>query len=221
MSIIKKTATSIIFLGLFSSTALADYAHPASHETNGKFLAKVRAGYSSMTNNNDYPASNGSLTLKGSYLGEVALGYHFGENMAFEGSLGYNSATLSFDNAGVSTKSTISFIPATALIQYYFVPEATLSPYVGLGYSQQFVTGTTTQNTPSASVESGGGLVGQFGCDVLFDNVIGDTTMGLNFDFKYIYKAKHNLKLQTNSGSSAVTNKMSTATAAIGLTVEF
>ncbi len=214
MSITKKITTSVIFLGLLSSTALADHVHPASHESVGKFLAKIRAGYSAMDNSNS-SSQNSTIAgskLSGGYVGEVALGYHFAEHMAFEGSLGYNSAKLKITGAA-PVNTSVSIVPATALLQYYFVPEATLSPYVGLGYSYQFAFGGSN----GTSVSDGGGPVGQLGFDVLFDNVIGDTTMGLNFDLKYTYKASHNIKY---SGQT-LNNKVSTAAAAIGVTFEF
>ena len=217
MSIIKKITTSVIFLGLMSSTALADHVHPASHESVGKSLAKIRAGYSSMSNSTGSSVLDEDIKVKGGFLGEVALGYHFAENVAFECSVGYNKAKLTFTGA---PDTAVNLIPVTALLQYYFVPEATLSPYVGAGYSYQIASGGSN----GLSLASGGAPVGQLGFDVLFDNLIADNTVGLNFDLKYTYKARHNISYKAQSQSQTsfpLKNKVSTVAAAIGVVFQF
>ena len=215
MSKTKQITISVILLGLLSSTALADHSHPASHESIGKFLAKLRGGYSMMSSSASHNSSNSAITgskLKGSYLGEVAIGYHFTEHMAVEGSVGYNQATLKINGAApVNTK--INIAPVTALVQYYFVPEATLSPYIGAGYSYQIAFG----GSKGTSVSNGGGPVGQLGFDVLFDDMFGSNTLGFNFDLKYTYDAAHNIKFQNHQ----LKQKVSTVATAIGVTFEF
>ncbi len=216
MSITKKVTTSIIFLSLLSSTAFASPNHQASQKGVGKILVKLRGGYSAMSNSKS-KQTNSAITgskLKGSYLGELAIGYHITEHIAVEGSAGYNKASLKI-NGATPVSSKVNIIPATALLQYYFVPEATLSPYIGVGYSYQ----STFGGAKAVSISNGGGPVGQLGFDILFDDMFGSNTVGLNFDIKYTHDASHNIKLKSNN--SKLKQKISTTAAAVGVTFEF
>jgi outer membrane protein W len=226
MLTIKKLTIAAVFLGAISSTALADQIHPSSHFSEGLVSVKIRGGYMMV---NDSTSNNANVSdtfkFKNGFTGEAAIGYFITDHMAVEGSAGYGMTKMSVNNVPAGTtapnKSSVGLIPITALLQYYFIPDATVSPYVGIGGSYQFATGGPS----NFKVQSGAGLTGQIGFDVLFDDVWGLNTIGFNFDVKHTHDAQHNIKVSapyTNTGNAVtVKNKMSTTTAMAGIVFQF
>ena len=210
MSIMKKTSIALVIAGLLSSTALADGGHHHASgsttssdtgKTEGQAVVKIRGGllYTNIKNK----ASAGyrvdkNKTTHGGYAAELALGYFFTDNIALEGSVAYNKSARN-----------LSTIPLSLLVQYHFLPEASVSPYVGVGYSYQFVSSSPKNN----KYENAGGVVGQVGLDIPYND-----TMGFNVDAKYTYQANHKVKVR---GVKASTAKLSTTAVTAGVTFSF
>jgi outer membrane protein len=197
---LKKISLGLILASLVSTSALADGAH--KHESKDKeFVLKARAGWL----HSQHTFSLGSVEdLKSnynSYTGEIALDYFFTRNIALEGSVGYGKVSSDGDE-----KSTI--IPVSALIQYHFMPESTISPYIGAGYSYQFIGKST-----DALLKGAGGAVGQLGLDIPYSDLI-----GFNIDVKYTYKAPHKF---TDDLTQKKTDKISTTAVTAGVSFTF
>lgn len=195
-----------IITGVLASATIFS-AHADSADVSGfdnrDFVLKARLGYLAASNkiNN---SSTVTHKFKNGYTGDVALNYFFTENIAVEGSVGYARSKLDRTASGNNKSKQITFVPLTLLAQYNFMPGAKVSPYVGIGYSYQFVTGG-----PSGSkVKDGGGITGQIGADIPMNN-----TFGFNVDVKHTYKAKHNI---TYSGTK-YKGKLSTTTVMAGV----
>jgi outer membrane protein len=209
MSILKKASTALVLVGLLSSSALADAHHPSS-SNEGKMVFKARLGYLNVQAKTSDLEPGDSLKFKNGYTGDLALGYFFTDNIAVEGSVGYGRTKLKDVDFG---NKNINLIPLTATLQYHFMPEASVSPYVGLGYSYQFTNGSPT----NTKIKNGGGVVGQVGLDIPFND-----TMAFNVDVKYTYRAQHNIKV-TEPGEPAYTikNKLTTTAVTVGVAFPF
>ncbi len=213
---LKKISLALVLASLVSTTALADGSHATTSASGGEdhLVLKARAGWlnSKATGTPTSTAValaaaqgfdlNAETDTNNGYLGELALGYFFTDNIAAEASIGYGKfSTDSSDKLGV--------VPVALLAQYHFMPEAAVSPYVGVGYSYQFIT-----NVPSGEkVSNGGGVVGQVGVDVPFNDSI-----GFNVDVKYTYKASHDISA---SNVTLVNSKISTTAVTAGVTFSF
>lgn len=198
MSITKKITVAAALVGLVASSAFADSAGAAA-DTAGKMVFKARAGYMNTNLKHNYAAADGGnyVSLKNGYVGEVAMGYFFNDNIATEVSLGFGRAKIT-DNA--NKKKHLKVVPLTALVQYHIMPEASFSPYVGAGYSYQFVSGVT-------NVKDAGAAVVQLGTDIAFND-----TMGFNIDLKHTFKADHKVKNTTYKYKVATTTVMAGVT---------
>jgi outer membrane protein len=202
---LKKVSLALVLASLVSTTALADGSHTATSSSGGEdhLVLKARAGWlGSSTKIKD--AGPLTATVENGYVGELALGYFFTDNIAVEGSVGYGRTKIK--SSGLTESKTIGIVPVSALVQYHFIPEAVVSPYVGVGYSYQFITGSPSE----VKVKNGGGFVGQVGLDVPYND-----TMGFNIDAKYTYKAGHDLQ------TSSVTYKNTVSTTAVTAGVTF
>jgi outer membrane protein len=209
MSIMKKTSIALVIAGLLSSTALADGGHHHASgstsrdtgKTEGQAVVKIRGGYLHTNIKNKASAGYSSKhhkTTHGGYAAELALGYFFTDNIALEGSVAYNKSALN-----------LSTIPLSLLVQYHFLPEASVSPYVGVGYSYKFVSSSPKNN----KYENAGGVVGQVGLDIPYND-----TIGFNVEAKYTYQASHKAKVK---GVKAGTAKSSTTAVTAGVTFSF
>lgn len=212
---LKKVSLALVLASLVSTTALADGSHATTSASGGEdhLVLKARAGWLNSKSSGSFTSTGeaaadllgidpDSLTsTENGYLGELALGYFFTDNIAAEVSIGYGKSTNSDNKLGV--------VPVALLAQYHFMPEAAVSPYVGVGYSYQFIT-----NVPSGvKISNGGGVVGQVGLDIPYND-----TMGFNIDAKYTYKASHDISL---GNVTLVNSKMSTTAVTAGVTFSF
>lgn len=190
---LKKISLGLILASLVSTSALADGAH--KHESKDKeFVLKARAGW--LHSQHTFGADE-EKDQYNSYTGDLALDYFLTKNIALEVSVGYGKVSGNGDD-----KSTI--IPVSALIQYHFMPESAVSPYIGAGYSYQFIGKST-----DAMLKGAGGGVGQLGLDIPYSDSI-----GFNIDVKYTYKAPHKNE-QDSTGT--VRDKISTTAVTAGV----
>ncbi len=202
---LKKISLGLILASLVSTSALADGAH--KHESKDKeFVLKARAGWLHSQHKSEYTSSGVALGESNinHYIGEIALDYFFTKNIALEGSVGYG-AIDKIDN------KTIKIIPVSALIQYHFMPESTISPYIGAGYSYQF-----PNNISNMSLKSAGGVVGQLGLDIPYND-----TIGFNIDAKYTYNVNHKDTITVANTYVNVTNKVNTTAVTAGVSFTF
>lgn len=205
---IKTIGAAALIASLLASTAMADSAGAPSE---GKMNLKARLGYvanhTKVSGTNSLPSGSG---LKNGFAGELAANYFVMSNVAIEGSIGYSKQkekTTTTNSVATKGKS-VTVVPLTALVQYHVMPEASVSPYVGLGYSYQIMSGGTS----GLKYKNGGGIVGQLGADFAFND-----TMGFNFDVKHTFKAKHDVKI----GNTTTKTKLDSTTVMAGVTFPF
>ena len=209
---LKRARIALVLASLVSTTALADGSHATTSASGGEdhLVLKVRAGWLGVSSK-----TKDVVKFKNGYTGELALGYFFTDNIAVEGSVGYGRTKIRDSNVG---NKSVGIIPVSALVQYHFAPEASVSPYVGLGYSYQFISSGSVKSAEGGTLKlkNGGGVVGQIGLDIPYND-----TMGFNIDAKYTYKAKHNFKATEDRGSFTIKNKLSTTAVTAGVTFSF
>jgi outer membrane protein W len=158
--------------------------------------------------NNATPLGNPTFT--GGFGGELAFDYFFTDHIAIEAAGGYNMTHIKTQNVTTNTSNKNHFviIPITGTVQWYLIPSALISPYVGAGYSYQVVSGG-----PSGySAKSGSGAVGQIGADIQFNDMF-----AFNVDVKYTYKASHDLTYNNVKHK----NSLSTISTLVGVAFPF
>lgn len=211
---LKKASIALVLASLVSTTALADGAHssyapsvPSSSGGEDHLVLKLRGGYLNTKFKANVQDSDEQLKSKSKsgYTAEIALDYFFTDNIALEGSVAWNSTKTPFE--GVSGK--LNTIPVSLLAQYHFMPEASVSPYIGIGYSYQFV----NKSPKFVKFQNAGAIIGQVGLDIPYND-----SMGFNIDAKYAYQARHTIK---EDGVKVATVKTSPATISAGVTFAF
>lgn len=216
---IKKIGAAALLASLLASTAMADSAGAPSE---GKMNLKARLGYMNISGDKNFSGTNtngafsGTVSQKNGSVVELAANYFVTNNIALEGSLGYARTKVSYRSVqGNTTKESssnnVGIVPLTALVQYHIMPEASVSPYIGVGYSYQFMTGGSN----FMQFKNGGSAVGQVGVDIAFND-----TMGFNIDVKHTLKAKHDIE-KIQDVSMATKHKLSTTTVMVGVTFPF
>jgi outer membrane protein len=205
---LKKASIALVLASLVSTTALADGTHssyapsvPSSSGGEDHLVLKLRGGYL----DTKFKSTKAGISNKNKsgYTAEIALDYFFTDNIALEGSVAWNSTKTPFASGKLNT------IPVSILAQYHFMPEASVSPYIGVGYSYQFI----NKSPKLHKLENAGAIIGQVGLDIPYND-----TMGFNIDAKYAYQARHKLK---ENGIKVGTVKTSPATISAGVTFAF
>jgi len=204
---LKKASIALVLASLVSTTALADGAHssyvpsvPSSSGGEDHLVLKLRGGYL----DTKFKSNNLNISKsKSGYTAEAALSYFFTDNIALEGSVAFNSSKTG-QGAGK-----LNMIPVSLLAQYHFMPEASVSPYVGVGYSYEFI----NKSPKFIKFENAGAIIGQVGLDIPYND-----TMGFNIDAKYAYQARHKVKFH---GVKVGTVKTSPATISAGVIFAF
>lgn len=234
---------------LCASSFYANAGSKPIHGMPSNFAMKFRAGFVTMGDKNfelkstagtsntaGYYEVDSKTNFKSGYGVELAATYNFTENFAFETSIGYCRQNLEYNSnytyhdgaaktSNITTKKTIGIVPVnvTLLAQK---AEGVIRPYIGAGYSLEFIT-----NTPSSlKVKNGGGPLVQLGADLAATD-----SLNLNFDLKYAFLVAHkttdnNIKSFTHGSNPAVSvapvNKANSAkthrmTAMLGVTFPF
>jgi len=200
----KKASIALVLASLVSTTALADGVHspiPSASGGEDHLVLKARVGWLHTKDNGKKLGAEKNNTHNG-YLGELALGYFFTDNIAVEGSAGYGKISHKSDYK-------LRVVPVSLLVQYHFMPEASVSPYAGIGYSYHFLT-----NVPKGiKMQNGGNVVGQVGLDIPYND-----TMGFNIDVKYTHQVPHKVKV---GGVKVGTIKINQTAVAAGVTFGF
>ena len=219
---IKTIGAAALIASLLASTAMADSAGAPSE---GKMNLKARLGYMHISGGSNFSGADedgdtGTITnsLKNGPAAEIAMNYFVSNNIAIEGSLGFGrskdqlAVSINGEVGEGTGKKKVNIIPLAAIVQYHFMPEASVSPYIGVGYSYQFITG----GYKTLEHKNGGNAVGQVGVDFAFND-----TMGFNIDVKHILKTKHDSTFKDGEDSFTLKHKFSTTTVMAGVTFPF
>lgn len=114
-----------VVLALLSSQALAE---------DSPWLLRARAVHLSPANKSEQLGGNGAsdrLQLNSKTIPELDGSYFFTPHLAAELVLTYpQKHTVALDGASIGT---IKHLPPTLTAQYHFMPDATVSPYLGAG----------------------------------------------------------------------------------------
>ena len=214
MAILQKTSIALIISILIIIISMPAMAEDIVNPTN-KIVIKLRGGYmfsvykghlnygQDLTlNNKFYPnalINKADVKIHNGRIYEIAAGYFLTDNIAIEGSIGHKVIKISTEtnskadtialyvNARNKNLSPISIIPITALIQYYFFPDAYVRPYIGIGYSHSFIKGGAS----NIKFKNGGGIVGQIGFDIPCND-----SFGVNVDVKYISRQSTDIHIK-------------------------
>jgi len=200
----KKFNTALI-AGVLATSSLVAAAHADKASTGSDLVLKARLGAFNIHNDLKRTAgSTSSFKTNTGYMGEIAADFFVTKNVAIEGALAYGRTKYKYSTSTGSQKHHLGLIPVTATLQYHFMPDASFSPYVGAGYTYQFVS--------AKNIKNAGAPVAQIGADIPYNE-----TFGFNVDVKYAYKANHGIKNITG----ITKDKMSTLTGLVGVTFPF
>lgn len=153
----------------------------------GSLMLRIRAVNISPADKSDYipglVADKNAIHVSSKTIPEVDISYFFTENLAAELILTYpqeHDVTV----AGLGKLGTFKELPPTLTLQYHFIPDGAVRPYVGVGVNLTLISsvklavpGVGALDLDSSSV----GLASQLGCDFR----IGQKTF-LNLDVKYV-----------------------------------
>ena len=196
-----------LIAGVLATSSLVAAAHADKASTGSDLVLKARLGAFNIHNDlKKTPGSTSSFKTNTGYMGEIAADFFVTKNIAIEGAIGYGRTKYKFSSPTPTGngKHHLGLIPVTATLQYHFMPDASFSPYVGAGYSYQFVS--------AKNIKNAGAPVAQIGADIPYNE-----TFGFNVDVKYAYKASHGIKNITG----ITKDKMSTLTGLVGVTFPF
>lgn len=120
--------------------------------TEGPWLIRLRATYMLNDNTNDPSLSLGQIEAKDRWIPEIDVSYFFTDNIAAELVLTWpQKIDVSLNGTDIGS---LKALPPTLLVQYHFIPNGTIRPYVGAGInytyfsSQSFsINGVSTSNS--------------------------------------------------------------------------
>ncbi len=124
----------------------------SSLATEGPWLIRLRATYMLNDNTNDPSLSLGQIEAKDRWIPEIDVSYFFTDNIAAELVLTWpQKIDVSLNGTDIGS---LKALPPTLLVQYHFIPNGTIRPYVGAGInytyfsSQSFsINGVSTSNS--------------------------------------------------------------------------
>lgn len=114
---------------LLALAALPTFA--AAQMKEGPFMVRARALYMAVDNNNDPVFAGGRFEANSKWFPELDGVYFITPNLATELVLTYpqkHDVTLAGNNIG-----TIKHLPPTLMLQWHFIPNGQIRPYVGAG----------------------------------------------------------------------------------------
>lgn len=120
--------------------------------TEGPWLIRLRATYMLNDNTNDPSLSLGQIEAKDRWIPEIDVSYFFTDNIAAELVLTWpQKIDVSLNGTDIGS---VKALPPTLLVQYHFIPDGTIRPYIGAGInytyfsSQSFsINGVSTSNS--------------------------------------------------------------------------
>jgi outer membrane protein len=178
--------------------AAAAFMVPAVAQQEGNWMVRARVVNLDMVNKSD--AGSGALTpallpadavkAADKTIPEVDITYFFTKNIAAELILTYPQKHAVSISSGPLAEPIGSFkhLPPTLTLQYHFLPDGQIRPYVGVGIHYTRISGVSLRsNIAGANLQLESSSVGgalQAGVDVKLTK-----NMFLNFDIKKIYIA--------------------------------
>lgn len=146
------------------------------------WLVRVRAVHISPDNKSDAVGGVGAsdrLTVSSKTIPEVDISYFFTPNWSAELILTYpQKHNVYLDGNSIGT---FKHLPPTLLAQYHFMPDATISPYVGAGVNYTRISNVSLLNGGAQLENSSIGAAVQAGVDYKIDK-----HWLLNFDVKKV-----------------------------------
>jgi outer membrane protein len=121
------TPTRAAASALLAMAAMATTAAPA-HAEEGRWLVRARAVHLDPANKD---GTGLDLSINSKTLPELDISYFFTPNVAAELVLTYPQKQDL--RAGDATIGTLKHLPPTLTLQYHFLPQASVRPYVGAG----------------------------------------------------------------------------------------
>ncbi|SFK04845.1 OmpW/AlkL family protein [Methylophaga sulfidovorans] len=180
---------------LLTTLGLSTLAAPAMAYEAGDWL--VRGRIINVNPNDD----SGTLTLNGVDQGtkgvsvnsdtvpELDITYMLHKNWGVELILGYSNHTVKGEKSWSALGDVIDtkVLPPTLTLQYHFMPDSTIRPYVGAGinytyfFDEEVAGNVLDQPGAKVKLDSSWGLAAQAGVDVALND-----DWFVNFDVKYI-----------------------------------
>jgi outer membrane protein len=159
----KKQAAAIILttLGMVAGNAIADES---------PWLVRFRAVHISPANKSDPIGGVGAsdrLTVSEKTIPEVDISYFFTKNIATELILTYpQKHDVKLDG---TTIGSFKHLPPTLTVQYHFIPDAQISPYLGAGINYTNISNVNLLGGNGSLEHSSVGLALQAGVDFKLD----------------------------------------------------
>ncbi|HDY85909.1 hypothetical protein LCGC14_0883120 [marine sediment metagenome] len=188
--------TTTLAAALLTTLGLSFAAAPAMAYEAGDWL--IRGRIINVNPNDD----SGTLTVNGVDQGtkgvsvnsdtvpELDITYMIDKNWGMELILGYSNHTVKGEKSWSSLGDVIDtkVLPPTLTLQYHFMPDSTIRPYVGAGINYTYFfdekvpsSSALSQSGDTVKLDSSWGLAAQAGVDVAINE-----DWFVNFDVKYI-----------------------------------
>ncbi len=136
---------------------------------------------------NVMPDASGDGTLEGMDVGdnitaEVDVTYFFTERWAVELIVATTSNEITLPSEGTEFNlGSASLLPPTVLVQYHFLPDGRVRPYIGAGINYTIFYNQSGLLDELDDLDNSFGLAAQAGIDFMLND-----TMSFNVDLKYI-----------------------------------
>ena len=156
--------------GLLAGTALALMClvgPEAMAKDQGDFLVRARAIGVVPDESATITPIGGNANVGNEYTGELDFSYFFTPHIATELILATTKHTVSATGTGIGDVDlgSVWLLPPTLTVQYHFMPDSSISPYVGAGVNYTFFYKEHPGAVVSASYENAFGVALQAGVD--------------------------------------------------------
>lgn len=142
----------------------------------GEFGVRVRALYMSV---DSATSPNINVNVEDRWIPEVDLSYWMTDNLALELVLTYpQKHDVALNGASIGS---VKHIPPTLLLQYHFMPKATIQPYVGIGLNYTRFSSVNLAGGAITMEKDSIGLALQVGADIKISK-----NMYVNLDAKKV-----------------------------------
>jgi outer membrane protein len=207
------------FRSILLATAMFAIAIPlAAQSGEGAFMVRVRGLYLSPTNKSDaipsLSVAADAITVSDKVFPEIDFTYFLAKSFAAELVLTYpqqHDVKLNGTKIG-----TFKHLPPTLLLQYHFMPEGMVRPYIGVGANLTLISDVSLNVTGVGALKlekSSVGVAGQVGADVKVAKGI-----FLNFDAK---KVTIGSDVMTAAGAKVSAVKVDPFLLSVGLGLRF
>lgn len=191
-------ATLLIWNSLFLSTF--------SYAEQGDFIVRLRGiglvpdDSSGLISSNGIDIANSGVGIDSAFVPELDLTYMITKHIGVEAIAGMANHTVELEGTGIATATGVAalgdgfeifdtwVLPPTITLQYHFIPDANIRPYVGIGvnYTNTFGDNATDEleallGPVSVNTTNSWGLAAQGGVDIDINE-----TFFFNIDVKYI-----------------------------------